>query len=524
MISKDDKESSGFEIHEKHNYPDENFKVVKELTPNDRHHSLNLGDWHSLPPPIFLHSSFRTSSTWLWNKLRRLPNVMAYYEVFNEGLEQLAAHSLTATNYSSWESHHPPQAPYFLEYLPLLKASGGVSGFNASMSFARFIPKDGLHGELSIEEQAYLNLLVTQAYRGSKIPLLSCTRSIGRMAAIKRHMPVKNILVYRNLFHQWASYSGQYLRGNPYFIETIGKTISNCHQDDFLTRLDEVFTLRENRPQDENIFSVFLLLHLYLYGQAIDSADFTIDLTELSDNKDMRLSVESELSQLTFSKVDLSDIQNNFDSSVITVHDKAHFTDTIEQFVKIIASTCSTERSAGFIRRLAAEALTEWERYDILTRHSIAWYNSEADRLKRENEQRAQDHAAAEAHNAALASERDSIAAALGEASGARHAAEAAIAALQQERDGLAAALTETAGARQAAEAAVAGLQQERDGIAAALAETTNARQAAEAAVAALQQECDGLAAALAEAIPAQEATADRRANSRWRRPWKRSN
>ncbi|NML88108.1 hypothetical protein HHL26_03355 [Sphingobium sp. TB-6] len=524
MISNDDQKSSGSEVHEKQNYPDQNFKVVEKLTPSSRPHALNLSDRPSPPPPIFLHSSFRTSSTWLWTRLRSLPKVMAYYEVFHEGLEQIAAHSLTATNYSSWESHHPPQAPYFLEYLPLLKASGGVSGFDASMSFTRFLPRDGLHGELSIEEQTYLNLLVAQAYRGSKIPLLSCTRSIGRMAAIKRHMPVKNILVYRNLFHQWASYSGQHLRGNPYFIETIGKTISNSHQDDFLARLDEVFTLRENVPQDEKSFSVFLLMHLYLYAQAIDSSDLIIDLTALSDDENMRLSVEAELSQLTFSQVDLSDIQNNFDSSVLTVQDRAQFADTIEQFVKIIASTCSTERSAGFVHRLAAEALAEWERYDILTRHSIAWYNGEADRLKRENEQRVQDHAGAEAHSAALASERDSLAAALAETAGARQAAEAAVATLQQERDGIAATLAETAGARQAAEAAIATLQQERDGIAAALAETTNARQAAEAAIAALQQERDSLAAALAETIRAQEAIADRRAHSRWRRPWMRSN
>ena len=442
-------------------------KVMRHLTTNNHLHAWDLTDWHSLPQPIFLHSSFRTSSTWLWTKFRRLSNVLAYYEVFHEGLDQIAAGSLTATNYSSWESHHPPQAPYFLEYLPLLKAAGGVSGFDASMSFSRFIPKDGLHGELSIEEQAYLNLLVTQAYRGNKIPLLSCTRSIGRMSAIKRHMPVKNILIYRNLFHQWASYSGQFLRGNPYFIETIGKTISSCRQDDFLARLDEVFSLRENTPQDEKNFSVFLLMHLYLYAQELDSADLIIDLTSLSDDENMRSSVEAELSQLTFSKVDLSDIRNNFDSSVIAVKDRAHFIDTIEQFVKIIGSTCSTERSASFVHRLAGEAMAEWERYDILTRHSIAWYNNEADRLERENEQRAQDHAAAEAHNAALASERDSIAAALAEAASARQAAEAAVTTLQQERDSIAAALTET--------------------------------------------------------ISAQEEKADRTANFRWRRPWKRS-
>ena len=40
-------------------------------------------------PTVFLHSSFRTSSTWLWGKFRADPMRMCLYEVFQERLADL---------------------------------------------------------------------------------------------------------------------------------------------------------------------------------------------------------------------------------------------------------------------------------------------------------------------------------------------------------------------------------------------------------------------------------------------------
>ena len=454
--------------------------VTNELIRSKPYNEINfdqkdiMNDQNSYPLPIFLHSSFRTSSTWFYEKFRRIPSVMAYYEVFHEGLEEISTSSIIDANYSSWESHHPPQAPYFLEYLPLLKASGGVSGFDASMSFSRFIPKNGMQGELSIEEKTYLNLLIAQAYRGGKTPLLSCTRSIGRMAAIKRHLPFKNIFLYRNLFHQWASYSGQFMRGNKYFINTIKEIILKCGNDNFLSSINLVFNLDEFAPTDEKCFYLFILTHLYIYAQMLESSDIAIDQTAICDDVDMRIAAEEDLYKLTSFHIDLSDVQNKFDSSILIVKDKIQFTDTIEQFVKIIASSCPSERSANFINRLANEALIEWDRYDFLTRNSINWYNSETNRLKRENEQWALDNAAAVSHGVTVANERDHIAAELAQMAGARDTAEATIVTLQEERNHIAAELAQVAGARDTAEATIVTLQEERNHIAAELAQITN--------------------------------------------------
>jgi hypothetical protein len=35
---------------------------------------------------IFLHSGFRTASTWVWSRFRANTGTLSYYEVFNERL------------------------------------------------------------------------------------------------------------------------------------------------------------------------------------------------------------------------------------------------------------------------------------------------------------------------------------------------------------------------------------------------------------------------------------------------------
>lgn len=341
-------------------------------------------DFEGAPTPIFLHSSFRTSSTWLWAKFRTLPNVLAYYEIFNEMLGHIDAKSLNASTYASWPSHHPPQAPYFLEFLSLLSKSGGVLGFDASMSLAQFIPEHGIEGEISAGEQNYLRILIEHAHKGRKIPVLSCTRSIGRMAAVKRFMPVKNILLYRNIFDQWSSYTGQFLRGNDYFFKTIGETTGSFSRDPFLEGIHQFFDPSSLSPRDERTFSLFILMHIYLYARAIDSSDIVINTTALATDANLRHSVEAALSDLVGAHVDLSDARSHFEASIVLVQDKRQFVDTIEQFVKIIASTCSTERAAAFAFQLKEDTLSAWRRHDALSRTSISWYEKTTAELRDE--------------------------------------------------------------------------------------------------------------------------------------------
>ena len=107
-------------------------------------------------PPVFIHSSWRTSSTWVWLKFRQLPETMSYYEPFHGLLAKRTRAEAQSIDYRSWDSNHPPGDPYGLEYLPLIRETGGVPFSEPAMAFEWFIPLGGIRGRLRDTERKYL--------------------------------------------------------------------------------------------------------------------------------------------------------------------------------------------------------------------------------------------------------------------------------------------------------------------------------------------------------------------------------
>ena len=119
----------------------------------------------SAAAPVFIHSSWRTASTWLWARLRRAPTVIAYCEFFHERLRACTIEYLTGNDFAAWNSKHPESAPYFLEFAPLIESDGAVRGYDPSMAIDRFLPAGGPHGALSLSERAYVGGLIENAAR-----------------------------------------------------------------------------------------------------------------------------------------------------------------------------------------------------------------------------------------------------------------------------------------------------------------------------------------------------------------------
>jgi hypothetical protein len=136
-------------------------------------------------PLVFIHSSWRTSSTWAWLKFRQVPEAMSYYEPFHGLLGKRTRAEAQSIDYRSWDSNHPPGDPYGLEYLPLIRDTGGVPFSEPAMAFEWFIPRGGMRGELRDSERKYLGFLIRYADLCGKVPVFGDTRSLGRLWAIK---------------------------------------------------------------------------------------------------------------------------------------------------------------------------------------------------------------------------------------------------------------------------------------------------------------------------------------------------
>ena len=245
---------------------------------------------HQASAPIFTHSSFRTSSTWIWSKFRAHPGVLAYYECFHEDLKLISAAGIKALRPDHWESGHPEMDPYFKEFIPLLRRGGGIAGFDRSMAFERFFPADGYNGSLSRAEVSYIERLMARGTRLRRKPCLACKRSLGRLRALKQSIGGTHIVLQRSLLPQWRSYREQAFTGNPYFLDTLLRTIALNQREPFMAFLGDFVRAQPGGSADivnsklgsDDFFSVFVAFHCYLYFLTMDDTDLvirTLDLT-----------------------------------------------------------------------------------------------------------------------------------------------------------------------------------------------------------------------------------------------------
>ena len=316
-------------------------------------------------PPVFIHSSWRASSTWLWAKLRAAPTTIAYCEVFHERLASLTTAYLRENDFSRWASKHPEAAPYFLEFAPLVGVDGAVPGYDRRMAVEWFFPRNGLGGALEAAERNYVQGLICSAEARRKIPVLTDTRTLGRFRAIADAFPGRHVLLVRNAFHQWASYTEQWAHGNSYFIDMLFGTLAGARGDPFARLLIDWFVQEDRSPTNAATFQLFLLFHLYLYAHAYDAADLVVDVNRVADEPDHRAAVEAALSEAVGAPIDLSDARTPFGLSLFSVDSRAAFIDTIEQFFKLMIDGSVSVEAAQFASRAKDDALAEWERCEF---------------------------------------------------------------------------------------------------------------------------------------------------------------
>lgn len=314
---------------------------------------------------IFLHSSFRVSSTWLWSKFRDEDRIVAYYEVFNEELAGITRTQLISWNPDCWNSKHPPGAPYYLEFLPFLKEGGGIDNYDPRMAFELFIPSDGIAGAISETERTYLANLTERAEASGKIPLLSCKRSLGRLRVIKSAFPGFHVLLYRNLFQQWCSYAEQYLEGRTFFLDSVRRIIEVNQHDAFLRYLRRLFPLAQLSIDNSDSFCCFVLLHLYLYGQAAGAADLIIDVNRVAVDELYRGDVEREICEKTGIAIDLSDARTSLASSFAGLSNFENAADRLKTLGEGVIASAASQKGKEFVSKCLSEVIKESACYNF---------------------------------------------------------------------------------------------------------------------------------------------------------------
>lgn len=262
-----------------------------------------MGKLETFPDLVFIHSSFRTLSTWLWNKYRSSNGNICFYEPLNEFLLEVTADTLDSRRPENWRSGHPGFGPYFAEFAPLLKPDIGVAGMEASFPYGEYIAVDGPLGSIGPGLQTYLSRLCRLAQGQGKRPVIGCTRSIGRLAGIKEALGGTHIFLYRPLLFQWLSYLRQLETGVNYFVDSLGRIIlqNSSHNALMLFLRNKFWIGREASGNfmgfrsEADAERVFLAVHLYLYAFASSACDVLIGTRSIAISKIRKIFTSSNL-------------------------------------------------------------------------------------------------------------------------------------------------------------------------------------------------------------------------------------
>ena len=421
--------------------------------------------------PVFIYSGYRTSSTWLWNRFRKDANACAYYEPFNEMLAGLKPDAILAVRPDSWRSHHPADAAYMAEYGPLLGNDPGVPLFPpGDPDGERYVGAEGVDGPLDPDVRAYVANLIASAQGRGRVPLLACTRMLGRAAGFASAFGGCHILLIRNLFQQWCSYSGQLRFGNDYFYRTLHHSLNLASKDAFIAFLRGFFSDAEiadfslwlNPINHDRIFCYFVAFHAYFLMATRRHADIVIDVNQLArQGINHQAEIASLVTARTGLRIDLGDVRESVDYPVQPLRSTDDCRMLLQTMVdRLLTSAARDDADRRFVVGLMADLWEEHARFMAATAGAAEVIAGETARAQDEAHRRAEAEVLQAQASARLAefehesaTRIDALQAKAEEASSRLEAAQQHVAELERQR---ADALQAHAAANAAAQAAAA--------------------------------------------------------------------
>ena len=264
--------------------------------------------------PVFVHSLFRSGSTYFYNALKRTNKYHVYHEPFHEAIGTLPTGwsdlvSRTA-EFKSLLRHEFLSGSYFDEYahlLPYIKQT-----FDQSVSYELFF-LDRKSDSKPLKD--YVDCLMQGA---NTRPIFQCTRTIGRIDWLKANYPSSHIFLLRNPWDQWYSYKvDRYIAATPQLIYSqprlpavLAEISSACRFNSLPgSELSRQVEYSWTHPQNAEI-DYFLFFGLWCYAllTAQSSCDLVLDMDAITRLKAQRNAAEGRLKDLDL-VVSLSDCE-----------------------------------------------------------------------------------------------------------------------------------------------------------------------------------------------------------------------
>jgi len=262
--------------------------------------------------PVFIHSLWRSGSTYIFNAFRRSPKGYCCYQ---ESVHEIALRDkdsperlLTVVSAGMEALRHPPlEKPYFLEL------------YEAHRFWAAHVAKEIFYDDyFGLEGDERLLRYLLALTRGAKgRPIFQECRTSCRIALIRRPLTSSHIYLWRNPRDQWHStrvtkYFDAVIqlvigaRRCPIFISRIREAIglSEFHHDDVY---EEIRHFRSNVLSSERSYLAFYALWCLGLIEGAAHADLLLNIDRLSDSPAYQSEFLKRLRRLGITDVTFSD-------------------------------------------------------------------------------------------------------------------------------------------------------------------------------------------------------------------------
>ena len=273
--------------------------------------------------PIFVHSLWRTGSTYIWSRFRASRQTRCYYEPLHDGLARLTEARIARGNADMVEQNNHPELaqPYFAEFAPLL-AGRGVRGYRRRFAYNRFAL---LPQESDSELQAYVAGLIAAARADQRVAVLGMNRSDLRISWLRSRFQSYDISLDREPADVFSSYISQMYKGNYYYFTKLMLIVELNRRHEIFAPIAERLKLRT--PTEQLLISPKAFYHsvldgmsreslygltLYIWAMrslhALSCCDLVVDLA-LADRRGYRAELSDRLATDCGLEVDFSDMQ-----------------------------------------------------------------------------------------------------------------------------------------------------------------------------------------------------------------------
>ncbi|WP_410199167.1 hypothetical protein [Burkholderia cenocepacia] len=340
-----------------------------------------MANFNNSPAPIFIHSLYRSGSTYLFNVFRRSHSgYFCYQEPEHEFLVHLNTtpdRLLEIDKDMSARLRHPTlDKPYFWEFHQVHQHLAGL--FKKSFSFDNyFCPPDH---PLSADQHAYFGALIEHA-QGRAV--LQFCRSAGRAAALRLAFGGLHLHLWREPRNQWWSFkvnnsfdpATQMIYNAENLPPVLSDVRAQCSISTFHAETtEEEFMYFRRRPLNSTAnYLSFYALWLYAFIETEKCANITISIDQLSNDAEYRELITTSLA--SFGVVGLSFSDASAPSATFLPHEQG-FYEKIETTVE------NTFLQHGYSQQSLSKIANARRSLNSIVAHTVQTSNEAASRAR----------------------------------------------------------------------------------------------------------------------------------------------